>query len=311
MQAIVAVSTKDMSREKWLEYRKLGIGGSDAAVVCGINRWKSPVDLWLEKTGQKELEPASEAAYWGTVMEPLIRDEFTLRTGIKVNQVPAILQHKRFPWMLANLDGVLSDPERGEGLFEAKTANAFTSSEWEEGIPEEYAVQIQHYMAVTGLQFVYIAALIGGNRFIWKLIERNDAVIQLLVQIEYRFWQLVQKRIPPQIDGSKASTMLLNRLYPQGKKGSIVILPNEAISLIQEYEAAIEEESAITLRKEQAVNRLKEMLGEAESGSVDHRIVTWKTVNTERLDTRALKADLPDIHQKYVKASSYRRFAIK
>jgi putative phage-type endonuclease len=172
MQAVVMTSTKDMPREKWLEYRQMGIGGSDVAAVCGISRWKSPVELWLEKTGQKPMDPAGEAAYWGTVMEPLIRDEFMLRTGIKVTQVPAILQHKRFSWMLANLDGIVSDPARGEGIFEAKTANAYASGNWDDGIPDEYALQVQHYMAVTGLQFVYVAALIGGNRFVWKLIEK-------------------------------------------------------------------------------------------------------------------------------------------
>lgn len=311
MQAVVMTSTKDMPREKWLEYRQMGIGGSDAAAVCGISRWKSPVELWLEKTGQKPLEPSGEAAYWGTVMEPLIRDEFILRTGIKVMQVPAMLQHKRFSWMLANLDGIVSDPIRGEGIFEAKTANAYASGEWEDSIPDEYALQVQHYMAVTGLQFVYIAALIGGNRFIWRLIERNDEVIHLLIQMEHRFWQLVQKKIPPQIDGSRASTMLLNRLYPQGKKGLNIELSTEALHLIQEYEKATEEESAIIIRKDLAANGLKEMMGEAESGTVNGKTVTWKTVNSERLDTRALKTDLPEVHQKYIKVSSYRRFAIK
>src|SRR5665647_2757528 len=120
MQSNILVSTQEMPHEQWLKYRKQGIGGSDVASVCGLSKWKSPMGLWLEKTGQVEPEPAGEAAYWGTVMEPIIRNEFAARTGFKVKEVKAILQHKRFHWMLANLDGVLIDPERGEGIFDAK-----------------------------------------------------------------------------------------------------------------------------------------------------------------------------------------------
>ena len=94
MSAIVLASTKDMPYEEWLEYRKRGIGGSDAAVVCGISRYKSPVELWMEKTDQMPYQEAGEAAYWGTQLESLVRDEFTKRTGIEVIQPHQLLQSK-------------------------------------------------------------------------------------------------------------------------------------------------------------------------------------------------------------------------
>ncbi len=78
------VSTKDMSREEWLYWRNKGIGGSDASVICGINKYKSPSELWMEKTGMIEPEEAGEAAYWGTIMEPIIRKEFTKVSGFEV-----------------------------------------------------------------------------------------------------------------------------------------------------------------------------------------------------------------------------------
>ena len=91
MSAIVLASTEGMAYEDWLEHRKLGIGGSDASVVCGINRYKSPVGLWLEKTGQLQPQEAGEAAYWGRQLEVLVRAEFTKRTGIEVKIVNQIL----------------------------------------------------------------------------------------------------------------------------------------------------------------------------------------------------------------------------
>ena len=73
MSAKIVISTENLPYEDWLEYRKQGIGGSDAAVACGISRYKSPVELWLEKTGQLPNQEAGEAAYWGTQLEPFVR----------------------------------------------------------------------------------------------------------------------------------------------------------------------------------------------------------------------------------------------
>ena len=90
--AKIVVNTENLSYEEWLEYRKTGIGGSDASVVCGINKYKSPIELWMEKTGQLPYQEAGEAAYWGTMLESVVRSEFTKRTGIEVNQVKQLLQ---------------------------------------------------------------------------------------------------------------------------------------------------------------------------------------------------------------------------
>ena len=113
MSAKVLVSTENMPYEEWLEYRRLGIGGSDASVVCGINRYKSPVELWLDKTGQLPPKEAGEAAYWGTQLEPFVRDEFTKRAGIEVKQVKELLQSEEYPFMLANMDGMCEVPDIG------------------------------------------------------------------------------------------------------------------------------------------------------------------------------------------------------
>ncbi len=144
MSAKVLANTENMSYEDWLERRKLGIGGSDASVVCGINRYKSPVELWLEKTNQIPAQEAGEAAYWGTQLEAIVRAEFTKRTGIEVTQVKQLLQSEEHPFMLANLDGVCEVPDIGPCIFEAKTASAFKAGEWENAIPDEYQLQVQH-----------------------------------------------------------------------------------------------------------------------------------------------------------------------
>jgi putative phage-type endonuclease len=187
MSAIVVASTADMPRDRWLEWRRKGIGGSDVGVVCGVSRYKSPVELFMEKTGQLPLENASESAYWGQQLESLVKTEFTKRTGIEVFSVSKILRSKDYPYMLANLDGVCKHPTLGTCVFECKTSSAFRAAEWEESVPQEYLLQCQHYLSVTGYAGAYIAVLIGGNTFKHTFIERDEELISMLIKWEHDF----------------------------------------------------------------------------------------------------------------------------
>ena len=119
----VVVKTADLSRNEWLKYRTQGIGGSDVSIIAGINPFRSAYQLWLEKTGQAEPEEAeSEYAHFGTLLEPIVRNEFTRRTGIKVRQKHMLLRSMEHPFMFADLDGVIN--EGGQmAIFEAKTAS--------------------------------------------------------------------------------------------------------------------------------------------------------------------------------------------
>ncbi len=311
MSAKVLVSTENMSYADWLEYRKQGIGGSDASVVCGINRYKSPVELWMEKTNQLPHQEAGEAAYWGTQLEPFVRAEFTKRTGIEVSRRNELLQSEEHPFMLANLDGICEVPDVGPCIFEAKTASAYKVGEWEDAIPDEYALQLAHYMAVTGYAGAYIAVLIGGNTFKWKFIERDEELISMLIQLETDFWNHVQDGTPPPLDGSDASAKFLAERFSNSTPRSHITLPDTAANLLAQYDEACEELEAVTERKQKAENLLKEMIGENEVGTAGDRVITWKSVSQERLDSKTLRAEHPVLYKKYVNQTSYRRFSVK
>lgn len=307
----VLIDTTNLSREEWLNYRRKGIGGSDVAVICGLSKYKSAVELWMEKTGQLAPKEAGEAAYWGNVMEPIIRNEFTLRTNLNVRLVPSILKHPVHSFMLANLDGVVDDPVCGECIFEAKTASAYKQEQWEAGIPEEYMLQLQHYLAVTGLQRAFIAVLIGGNQFKYKIVDRDEDIIEMIVKLEEHFWHCVTNKTPPEMDGTEASTELLNRLYPLSNAGKQIVLPIEAADLVTQFELSKAKEKEASEMKDEAANMLKALLGENESGAVDGRIVTWKSISSEKFDSKKLQQQDPDVYGKYLCKSSYRRFLIK
>ena len=302
MSFTVIANTETMPYTDWLDCRKQGIGGSDAAVVCGISRYKSPVELWMEKTGQMPDQEAGEAAYWGTQLEGLVRTEFTKRTGIEVEHRMELLRSDEHPFMQANLDGTCVHPEFGPCIFEAKTASAFKAGEWEDGIPDEYFLQVQHYMAVTGY---------GGNTFRWKFIPRDEELITMLVQLEADFWQHVQNETPPPLDGSSASARFLAERFPNSISNSRIELPNQAEQLIHQYDEASQQIKLLTERKQEAENLLKEMLGSHETGTTGDHLVTWKNVVQERLDTKTLKAEHPTLYKKYANQTSCRRFTIK
>lgn len=305
----VLVSTKNMDRTEWLEWRRRGIGGSDAAAIAGLSRFKTPMAVWLEKTGQIEPEEPGEAAYWGQVLEDVIAREFSLRTGKKVQRKQAILVHPEYPFMLANIDRLVVGEKAG---LECKTTSEYYKGAWDgDQVPDEYVIQCQHYMAVTGFPKWYIAVLIGGNKFRWKEIERDEEIIGYLIKIEGDFWRLVETNTPPEMDGSKACSDLLDRLYPQAEHGKTIDLPGEAEEAIAQYEEAKEQEAYWAEKRAEAENRLKALLGEAEIGRIGSRKVIWKNVTTSRLDTKLLKAEQPEIYARYARESTYRRFEIR
>lgn len=309
--AVTVTSTKDMDREMWLQLRRKGIGGSDAAAIAGLSKWKSPVAVYLEKIGQAPLEEAqSEAAHFGTILEDVVAQEFSRRTGLKVKRRYAILQHPDFPFMVANVDRLIIGERTG---LECKTASEYLKGEWEgEDIPAPYLLQCQHYMAVTGYSAWWIAVLIGGNKFVHKKVDRDEEIIQYLIQLESDFWNNhVIPQVPPMMDGSDASTNLLKNMYPVGEPASETELPLEADLLIEQLEQAKKEEKAAGNRVAELENRLKAMLGEYETGVASKYIVTWKTITSNRIDNEALAKNHPEIYQKYLKPSVSRRFGVK
>ena len=265
----------------------------------------------MEKTGQLPSQEAGEAAYWGNLLESLVREEFTKRTGIQVTKPTVIYQSQEHPFMLANVDGLCDDNSHGPCIFEAKTASAYKAGEWEDSIPDEYMIQIQHYMAVTGYRGAYIAVLIGGNAFRWKFVERDEELIAMLISLEAGFWEHVRKGTPPALDGSDASARFLAERFPNSVPRSEITLPEKAQKLLSQYDEACRQLEENTAQKQEAENLLKEMLGDHEVGTAGNRLVTWKSVTQERLDTKTLKAEHPALFKKYANQTSYRRFSIK
>ena len=200
----------------WLKARTYGIGGSDASAIIGMNPYKSNIDLFEEKTGRRIPEDISDKPYvrYGTEAEPHIRALFSLdypdyQVEYHENR---ILRSIRYPFLQASLDGELTDPDGRRGILEIKTTNILQSMQrekWKDRIPDNYYIQVLHYLLVTGYQFVVLRAHLisdwGSDKrtsIRHYFIERSEVEedLDMLLTEEIKFWQYVESgRKPPHI----------------------------------------------------------------------------------------------------------------
>lgn len=308
----IYVMTNNKTREEWLEHRRSGIGGSDAAAILGMNERKSAMEVYLEKIGEKPPEELdNEYIYWGNILEPIVASEFTRRAGIKVRRRNAILQHSDpdLAFLHATIDRDCVGIPEG---MECKTGHEFTKDGWEdEDVPDAYYIQCAHYMAVTGYRAWWIAALIGGNKFIFKKIERDEELIQELIRKEYEFWHNhVLAKNPPPLDGSQGSSDILKKMFPESRPFCQIHLPAEADALVKQYDEASEEVKAANKRKDEAKHKLEYMMGEAEEAKVGDRPITWKA-GKNTFDSKAFQEDHPELYEQYRTKKASRRFNLK
>jgi len=296
-------------RAAWLEARRGGIGGSDAAAIVGLSPWQSAYSLWCDKVYGAADSGESEAMRWGRLLEDPVADEYAVRTGYEVTKFAGIVAHPDHPFMYANPDRVVRDGDT-EALLEVKTTSAYNAGEWSEtDAPAQYLVQVQHYLAVCGLPWCDLAVLLGGQTFHSLRVFADGELIGWLIDREAAFWELVDRRTPPPVDGHEMTTAALKALY--GTAVDIEIgLPATAGAVLAERAHVAGEIKTLTGRKNALDNQLREWLGEATVGVIDGRVaVTWKPV-AGRVDTKALREAHPDIAAQFT-GSSTRRLDVK
>lgn len=298
----------------WQNYRQnqKGIGGSDVATILGLNPWKTAFTLWLEKTGQIEPEPVSnESVEWGNILEPVIRAKFQKETGFEVIENPWVMQHDEYDFMVANVDGECFDPEMGEwGVLEIKTAGERYKSEWDYGPPNHYMLQIQHYLAVMNYNYAYVAVLIGGNRFKYFKIERDEYVVDQIISAEKEFTRLVADRIAPEISGGQADTNYLAARYAEASDEE-AHLSMELEALAIRYIEIQGEMKALGEEADYIKNRIKLEAKEYKVLKSDKIRISMPNVRKVTFDSKAFAVDHPSLFEEYKrKESNYRNFTV-
>lgn len=263
-------------RAEWLEARTEYLGASDAPVIMGLDPWRSPLAVWVEKrVGPQETEE-SEPMYWGNRLEGVVADEYTTRTARETWQYDPfdIVVSRERTWQAATIDRFVGG-ER-PGVLEVKTASAYRAGDWTDAAPMHYQIQLQHQLAVTDYQWGSLAVLIGGQQFRFADIERDDELIAEMLEREETFWKsVVSGAEPPASLASDAD--LIRARYEQPLDGLVVDLPFEAQDLDEELQELKSRQSQLEDRIKVTTARLQQMLGDAEVGVLPNGVrYSWR-----------------------------------
>ena len=262
-----------MERQAFLERRKSGIGGSDVAAVLGVSKWKTPYQLWLDKTSDTVEEKESDILHFGTVLEQVIADEYARRNNVKVLRRNQMYRHADHPELIANIDRYVV----GGKILECKTCNAYASSKFGEGgdeVPDEYLLQVQHYMHVTGYHEADLAVLIGGNEYRQFSLKYDAELANYAADKCVAFWQnYVEKQTPP-------PAIVQDNLaeYYKAIPGSSIVATEEIAELCRLYKEESAAEKAAKDRKEALGSQIKLFAAENEiiTNAEGKTIATWK-----------------------------------
>ena len=334
---IAIVDTTDLSREKWLAYRRTGIGGSDASAVMGASPFTTARDLYYDKL---DIAPAiDDEDNWvqmeiGNLLEDLVARIFHSKTGYRVYQIKKMFRSPAHPFMIADIDYFVEMPDGTTAILEIKTTNYNNRDKWfddaEETIPPQYEIQGRHYMAVMNLDRVYYCCLYGNNEneVIIRHIDRDPDFESELIALEEYFWtNHVQAENPPDYTENGDLVMdSIRRHHGLADTGAPEVL------LDQSYESSIGRFLELQELKRELDGRLKAVehqmgkvkgqitdamgrscLASCEVGGTPY-VVTFNPVLKAGIgkdNLMKLKERHPDIYDEYVTVSESRRFYVK
>lgn len=294
-------------RAQWLAERRQGIGASESAAVLGLSPYKTPLDVYLEKTGEAPAQADNEAMYWGRELEGAILRRYQRDTGRELQTVQRTYRSALHPFMTATPDAVGSDR-----LVEVKTAGIRSAVEWgdpgTDAVPVAYLVQVTHQMIVTGHQLADLAVLIGGQDYRVYAVPLDAELAAAIIEREATFWQAVEARQPP----APTTNAGAFARWPKDAGTSIVASADvyEACQRLKAVKADIKAREADAEALEVAV---KACMAEAATltGPDGKALATWTTQTARRFDSAAFKVARPDLYETFRVASQSRVFRLK
>jgi len=265
-QPIPLVDTKNMPNDIWLDWRKVGIGGSDAAALFGKSKWKSNVDIYNVKIGKPPVIKESEDNWfilaYGHANEELVAECFKRSTGFPVINDTVMYRHPIFPWMQANLDRKTLTPN-GSAILEIKTTTYFNKEAWaNDTVPEDYLYQGKHYLGIMNYPTIFYACLYGNveDDCVRRRRERDIATEESLIDVEMSFWldNVIPKKEPVLIGCAdvKANTLRVFSGYADKQLGDVK-LEGSALNVLDNIRCLTEQRDAAKKIYEDAEEALK------------------------------------------------------
>jgi len=251
------------------------IGGSDIPIILGLSSFKTPLQLWLEKTGQVTGDfQESEQIKWGRLLEKIIIQEFANRNNIEVEIEREIVHHKYF-YLKGHLDGFLRNPKR---VLEVKTVNQFQAGEWgldlTDEIPLTYMCQVALYCSIVECDEAIIVVLIGGSQYREYIYKRDLDLENSILQKAHEFWEAITSLTPP----LPINQQDINLMYPLHEAGKVKTLSFDAQFALADLHNARKNKKLAEAAENQYKFDLMKYMQDAEIlADQDGRpLVTWK-----------------------------------
>ena len=210
---VICEDTRQLGRHNWLEYRKAGLGASDAAASVGLSPWVSEYQLYQDKLGLLPEEPQSPFFAWRLGIEDPILDYVEAYcpeiTGALVRH--QMLRSVEYPWMQTSPDGWIP----GYCTVQAKTAQGWDEAKWDVAVPDVYVIQVHHEMIVLDVRKAYIPVTFGMKEPRLFEVAWDQGIADALIRGERAFWTRVLEHDPPDIDGSDATRAALAAQYDE------------------------------------------------------------------------------------------------
>ena len=275
-----------LTKDEFLEIRRQGIGASEVAGIMESSPWSTPLSVYVEKVEGISDREESLQMELGIELEPFMRRKFAqwLKKGEGIDiefEEQYMYAHDDYSFLRCTPDDMFVHPEHGLVGAEYKTASEFAKSYWsEDEVPDQYYIQVQACMAVTGCQKWYLAYLIGNRKFEVVLIDRHDDICEEIIGVCHYFWtEHVEKKIPPAPTGLELDFGALKLIYPEGQ-GEVELLDLEVA--YDKLQGFVEErkgvEDQINLCKQQIMSGMKDnevaILGYKENGRPKKAV--WK-----------------------------------
>lgn len=266
----------NMITEEQRKDRNNGLGGSDMAIILGISSYKTPYQLYLEKTGIIESSyETTPLQYWGNQLEVVIRKEFRRRNKVKVETPTETIIHPFYDFLRGHIDGYIP---KLNAVFEAKTSNQFMAHLWGESgsdiIPMEYLVQVAYYCSLLNCDTAYVAVLIGGNDYREFKYYRDLELEKTLINAGCAFWSAVQDKLPPPAINQSDLKIMFPRHLPGVKKSINIEIKNSLNKLLETKKKLKELESIEKISKFEIMNYME--TAECLVDENDQPLITWK-----------------------------------
>ena len=297
------------------------IGGSDIGAILGLSRFRSPLEVWMEKTGKEIRKLDSLPLRFGSFAEEFVASEYARATGFRLIHDESIYIYPEHAFMCAHMDrfvlegGAANSTPTPTRILECKTAHPFSSGDWGEigsdEVPMSYLCQCIWYMAITSINQVDLAVLFGNSDFRIYTITRDLGLENTVLEKASLFWNdYVLKDTPPPAQ-SEADCQTL---FSKGDPNKSLEAQSETLELAKRVALLNSEIST----REEAISSIKQaimnQMGEAETLTYQGKVLaTWKAPKPSfRLDSKRLELEHPEIASNYkIPVQNSRRLVIK